>query len=372
MTLHVLTGATGFVGSAILLELLAHGAERVVGVVRPAPGLSPVARLRSVLHPLVPAYGLPASLHRLIDTRVEAVAGDVSAPSCGVEPEPLRGAEFWHCAASLQYQDRHQELIYSTNVAGTRHAVQLAEAMGASRLNMVSTAYVAGSQTGTILEVPGDAERVNNHYERSKLEAERLVEGSAVPSRVLRPGIVIGHATTLHALNYNGMYGFLRGLVKFARALDRAQPGLSTTLQVRMRVDAEGWLGLVPVDHVAQEAVALSALDAPPGIYHLTNPCPPTTVEVLNVCFDVVGMQRPVCVGEGEPLGSIDLKLQAGTDFYKSYLVRPKQFDRTHTDRVLGARAAPRVLLDAPSLERFCRWYMDMLDAETAALPVAR
>jgi thioester reductase-like protein len=372
MNFHVVTGATGFVGSAILLELLAGGAERVVGVVRPAPEVSPVARLRAVLHPLVPAYGLPASLHHLIDTRIEAVAGDVSAPRCGVEPDDLRGAEFWHCAASLQYQDRHQDLIYGTNVDGTRHAVELAEAMDARRLNMVSTAYVAGSQTGRIFEVPGDPTLVNNHYERSKVEAERLVAESLVPSRVLRPGIVIGHSTTRHALNYNGLYGFLRGLVKFARSLERAQPGLSSTLQVRMRADAEGDIGVVPVDHVAKEAVALSWLDAPTGIYHLTNPAPPTIGALLDVCFDVSGMRRPVCVGEGEELGSIDRKLQTGIDFYNSYIVRPKVFDRTRTNRVLGAHAAPGLLLDTPSLESFSRWYLDVLDAETRALPVSR
>lgn len=365
---HLLTGATGFVGSAIALELLARTDAEVVGIVRASGGTDPTTRLRATLHPLVEAYTLPTTLHAEIDTRVRAVAGDVWEPGCGVAADPaLNGAEFWHCAASLQYQDRHQEQILRTNVDGSRHAVGLARQLGARRLNAVSTAYVAGSRTGLIPPEVGDAARVNNHYERSKILAEEAAASSGLPTRIMRPGIVIGHSETRHALNYNGLYGFIRGLWKFRHALDRAQPGLSERTRVHLRADPEGDLGLVPVDHVAQEAVALSLRDAAPGIYHLTNPTPPTTGRTVEICFRSVGLPAPAFVGSLDGLGSLDRKLQQSIDFYNSYLVNPKRFDRSTTDGVLGAKAAAGLALADDRLRAFCAWYADILAAEESA-----
>jgi thioester reductase-like protein len=372
MATHCMTGATGFVGSAIALELLRDPEARVVGIVRPMPERAPTARLKELLHSLVPAYALPEALHAAIEARVSAVAGDVGEPLCGVDVDGLQGCELWHCAASLQYQDRHQALIDRTNVDGTRNTVALAQHLGVRRLNMVSTAYVAGRRTGRILPTAAEHGVSNNHYERSKVEAEQIVARSGLPARTLRPGIVIGHSQTRYALNYNGLYGFLRGLTKLRSSLDRTQPGLARRLQLKLRADAGGRLGLVPVDHVAQEAAALSRRDAAPGIYHLTNPTPPPTGLTMAVTFDVAGLHAPQLVDDAEPLGAIDEKLRQGVDFYNSYLVWPKHFDRAATDAALGDERAPGLELNPERLTAFCTWYADQLEAERAALPVQR
>lgn len=370
---HLMTGATGFVGSAIALELLAEPENEITGIVRVADGRNPTLRLRTTLHELIDAYALPSSLHAAVDTRVHATPGDVTETSCGVPPERyLHGCEFWHCAASLQYQDRHKEHIDRTNVTGTLHAMQLARALPARRVNLVSTAYVAGSRSGLVAPVEARVEGLNNHYERSKVAAEDIAARSELPLRILRPAIVIGHSLTRHALNFNGMYGFLRGLGKFRGALERTQPGLAKRVELRLRADPDGDMGLVPVDHVAQEAAALSRLDAPAGIYHLTNPTPPTIGLAIETTFRVAGLRPPELVGPGVELGALDRKLQQGVDFYNSYLVHPKVFDRSGTDSVLGAAAAPGLHLDRKALHAFCDWFMEVLEAEQRALPVAR
>ena len=370
---HVITGITGFVGSAISLKLLLYSNDVVIGIVRTNNGMKPTQRLHDVLHPLVDAYGLPARLHQAVDERVTAAPGDVWEPGCGVvDHTHLQGAEFWHCAASLQYQDRHREIIERTNIQGAAHALQLARALGCQRFNLISTAYVAGCRSGSIPAGKAKLDGVNNHYERSKVQAENLALASNMPVRILRPGIVIGHSQTRHALNFNGLYGFLRGLVKFRGAMERAQPGLPERLQVKMRVDPEGDLGLVPVDHVAYEAAALSLVDAAPGFYHLTNPTPPTIGDAVQATFTEAGLQPPTLVEETSRLSAIDRKLQQRLDFYSSYMINPKVFDRSSTDAVLGSQAAPGLSMDGERLASFCQWYIERLAAGRAALPVSR
>lgn len=369
----MVTGATGFVGSAIILELLVRSDARIVGIVRGQPEQSPSQRLRHTLHMLVDAYGYRQETHQLVDERVSAWAGDVWEPRCGVtERGTERVTELWHCAASLQYMDRHKSLIERTNVEGTRHAVELARFVDAPMLNMVSTAYVVGDRCGHLAPELGDHARVNNHYEHSKVSAERIVIESELPVRVMRPGIVIGHSETRHALNYNGMYGFLRGLMKFRGALERTQPGLAQQLQVKVRADREALIGLVPVDSVAQDAVGLSLCNAPPGIYHVTNGTPPSVSDAIDTCFRVAGLRSPLLVSDTEELGALDHKLQKRIDFYKSYLVNPKHFDRSSTDRLLGESASKGCALPVERLTSFCTWYRDVMEREQAERPVMR
>ena len=49
MTVHVLTGATGFVGGAIALELLDEGTNEIVGIVRETEPGQATTRLRTAL-----------------------------------------------------------------------------------------------------------------------------------------------------------------------------------------------------------------------------------------------------------------------------------------------------------------------------------
>jgi nucleoside-diphosphate-sugar epimerase len=369
----MVTGATGFVGSAIILELLVRSEVRIIGIVRGQPGQSPTERLQQTLHTLVDAYAYGHETHRLVAERVSAWAGDVWEPRCGVtERGAGRVTEFWHCAASLQYMDRYKTLIERTNVEGTRHALELARFVDAGCINMVSTAYVVGDRRGHLHPEPGDHARVNNHYEHSKVSAERIVQESGLPVRIMRPGIVVGHSRTRHALNYNGMYGFLRGLMKFRGALERTQPGLSEQLQVKVRADAEGLIGLVPVDSVAEDCVGLSLCNAPPGIYHVTNGTPPSVSDAIETCFRVAGLCSPMLVRDSEELGALDHKLQKRIDFYRSYIVNPKHFDRSATDRLLGASAGTGCALPVARLTSFCTWYRDLIEREQAERPVLR
>lgn len=358
-TLHVLTGATGFVGSAILLELLTRDERaRVVGIVRPG-GRDPTQRLHEILHAAARLYGHGAALDVAIAERCEAVAGDLHEPRCGVPTlQGFRGAELWHCAASLQFQDRHEAEIMRTNVEGTAHAIELARALEVRCINAVSTAYVAGLRRDSIAETPAEPGAANNHYERSKVAAEALLRESGLPLRVLRPSIVIGHSHTRAALNFNGLYGFMRALFKFRGLMERTQTHLMDTLELRLIVDADATVDLVPIDLVARDAVALSREDAPLGIYHLNLAEPPSARLVVATIFDVLGLRPPVFVESRDAFEWLDRKLDERLDFYAAYLRGNKRFDRSRSAAIAGSSGG-RFDMSATAIRAFCTWYLE-------------
>src|SRR5262245_28614732 len=121
------TGATGFIGRHLVPELLARG-ERVHVLVR----RSSLGRLEA----LRARWGDGAD-------RVHAVVGDLGEPRLGVsasELELLRGRvdHFFHLAA-LYDMEADEGSLREANVAGTRHALELAEALEAGCVHHVSS-----------------------------------------------------------------------------------------------------------------------------------------------------------------------------------------------------------------------------------------
>ncbi|MCW3816342.1 SDR family oxidoreductase [Micromonospora sp. DR5-3] len=353
---HVVTGGTGFVGLALVLELLQRTDDDVVCLVRPGAH-DPDARLRGLLAAAARAYDRRVDL----DGRVRAVAGDVSRPDCGLL-EPIRGpiADFWHSAASLRYEESAAADIFATNVDGTRHALDLADRLGAASFNYVSTAYVAGTRDGVISERLIAPDSNNNAYERSKATAEALVHGHAgTATRILRPSIVVGHRATRAVVgSYTGMYGFQRRLAAFAQSLSvRAPERLHRP--VRMLVDPGTPLNFIPVDALVEQLVGIAASGSPERIFHLTNSTPPAAGDVLRRIFALAGLPEPEYVSDPSELDDTDRAFAKGIEFYRSYLVGEKLFDRVNSDRALGRTDAGRMPFPDAEITAYARWYLD-------------
>ena len=365
MSIHVVTGGTGFIGSAIILELLRQTDVEVLGIVRPGITQTAEERLYKALEEAGHAYAYDESFLQAAKKRCHAIPGNVTAPLCGVTGTlPRHVDQFWHCAASLQYEDRYKAEIYAANLDGTRNALDFAHHLDVSDcFNYVSTAYVAGQRTGFIPEHLMTENWTNNHYEASKVEAEATVASiKDLPTRIMRPSVVIGHSRTFAAANsFSGMYGFIRKLLQFKGAMSRVQEGLLSREAIQMRVDADALLNLVPIDTVACQAVQIACSSTREKFFHLTNPTPPTTLEFLHLLFQELGIKQPLLVESRENFSWIDKKLDQGITFYSSYLVGSKIFDRNNTDAAVKDRQAERFILDVPTLLAYFRWYLDVL-----------
>jgi nucleoside-diphosphate-sugar epimerase len=381
---HVVTGATGFVGGALVLELLQRTDDLIVCLVRPGEQ-DPQTRLWQSLDGAVAAYDAPASVMASIRTRVVALAGDVEQAMCGVDLAalpPLNYRTFWHSAASLRFEDRDAELIMRSNVDGTAHALALAAHLNVFDFNYVSTAYVVGTGIGNMPEARQTQAKSQNWYEKSKLAAEELVLGTnRFALRIFRPSVVIGHSRTLAATTFSGLYGLIRQMVRFKGMMARTQEDLLQSEPLRLRVDVGIPVDLVPVDRVVANAVTVwLATQATMAIgeaqfYHLNNPTPPTIDSVLNLIFRMVEILPPKYLTRDDQMHEmqwLDEKFNERIEFYRVAFRNHKIFERHNTARLVGAEDPACYHMPDEVLQRYCDWYLQKLIAESADLPTSR
>ena len=216
------------------------------------------------------------------DDRVVAVVGDLAQPRLGVseaEVAELKGKidHFFHLAAIYDMTaDAQSQQV--ANIEGTRHAVELAEAIEAGCFHMVSSIAAAGLYKGTWREdMFEEAENLDTHpYFRTKHESERVVrEECSRPWRVYRPGIVVGDSETGEMDKIDGPYYFFKLIQRLRNALPQWMP----------TVGVEGKeINLVPVDFVAK---ALDHIAHEPGLdgkaFSLTDPSPKSAGQVINL-----------------------------------------------------------------------------------------
>jgi len=284
-----MTGATGFIGRHLLARLLERGHE-----------VHALARRQSVgkLEELADRLGASG--------QVKPVVGDLGKPRLGIRRAWLRDHEgsvehVFHLAAVYD-MEASEEANETANVGGTRHAVDVANALRAGHLHHVSSVAAAGSYVGTFTEDMFDEGQPLDHpYHRTKFESERIARvESEVPWRVYRPAIVVGDSRTGEMDKVDGPYYFFPLLDASSRL-----PSALRLLAPRL-----GDTNLVPVDYVVD---AMDALAHEPGLdgraFHLVNPEPQPTLDVINVFASLAG--GPKLVG-AFPRETLDLPLRLG------------------------------------------------------------
>jgi len=262
---YFVTGATGFIGRHLMDRLLARRGSVVHVLVR--------KESQKKLDALVATQGWDPK-------RVVAVVGDLAKPRLGVSAAQLKQLKgkvkhFFHLAAVYDLK-AGAELQQQVNVDGTRHAVELAEAVGAGCFHHVSSIAAAGLYPGVFREDMFDeAEGLDDPYLRTKHESEGIVRRECrVPFRIYRPSIVIGHSRTGEIDKIDGPY-YLFTLVKKLRQM---LPQWMPTIGIE-----GGRINVVPVDYVAAALDHIAhkrGLDG--GCFHLVDPEPMRFGELMN------------------------------------------------------------------------------------------
>jgi len=213
--------------------------------------------------------------------RVVAVAGDMTAPRCGLSAAQVRSLgdgkikHFFHLAA-IYDMAADAESQRAANVDGTQHALDLAAALKAGCFHHASSIAAAGMYPGVFREDMFDeAEGLNNPYLRTKHDSEGLVRAEKrVKWRIYRPGMVVGHSQTGEIDKIDGPYYFFTFLKKLREMLPQWMPTLGIE---------GGRINIVPVDFVA---AAMDHIAHKPRLdghcFHLTDPDPLRAGEVLN------------------------------------------------------------------------------------------
>ena len=169
----LLTGATGFLGSAIARELLSDGHE-----------IKLLTRGNSDLRNI---EGLDA----------EIVRGDLR------DRETLKSAlkgcsKLYHAAAFYSLWNKDKKLIYDINVQGTRNILETALDLGLESVVYTSTVGCIGlskDRSPTNEDSPLDPSTLSNDYKMSKFQAEKValeMHGRGLSTVIVNPSTPVG------------------------------------------------------------------------------------------------------------------------------------------------------------------------------------
>jgi thioester reductase-like protein len=272
----LVTGASGFLGSRIVYELL--------------------SRTRATVQCLVRCKDEAEGLRRLAETmagnglwrdgwagRVKVVPGDLSQPLFGLSQRDFSrlGANLtaiFHAAASVNFVLPYG-MMKGVNVRGSHEVLRLACFGDGTRVHHVSSvAAVLTDDCRADVVVEGDihprGHALKYGYAQSKWVAERLVaiaRQRGLPVTTYRPSFVGWDATTGVAAKRNFVSALIKGCVEMGVA-----PAFDLMIDVS------------PVDFVAGAIVHLAAsADTAGKVFHLGHPNPVVWPEVMKACFEL-------------------------------------------------------------------------------------
>lgn len=241
----LVTGASGFLGSALIPKLLARG-HKVYGLSR---------------HPPAP------------DENLIPLEGDILKPNLGLEEVPEELHAIHHLAAIHRLGEDKDGSIWETNVIGTQNVLDFCAKHGIPHLYFTSTSYTQG----------------RNAYEQSKAFCEWMIKVMGIPNvTIFKPSIVMG--TPQHFYPGHFVQAVLL-MVKVHKRVETIRRYIEGKIRLpilrpvfRIPGNPGGRLNLICIEDVA-EAIARIEEE---GTYWLVNPKPPQLKELTEWLSEII------------------------------------------------------------------------------------
>jgi len=235
----LVTGASGFLGSALIPRLLEKG-HTIYGLSRHPP------EGKENLGPLI---------------------GDITEPDLGLEDVPGGIGSIYHLAAIHRLGENKADEIWQTNVGGTINVIEFCKKYEIPHLFFISTSFTQG----------------RNSYERSKAYCEWMVANSGIPRvTIFKPSIIMGTPQHFYPGHFSQFVALVIKVHQRAEMLRRWLEGKARLPVIepvfRLSANPGGKLNMVPIDVVAS---AMADIDKP-GTYWLTHPEPPTISQLVE------------------------------------------------------------------------------------------
>ena len=354
MKIAIITGANGFIGAHVLHQLLLRG-YRVHALGRGTQQGPWADRVSAALRE---AGGNAAHSDRLrcheIDLCAPLLPLDFLAD---VQPS---ATTLFHLAGDTKFRPSDPALQRRMNVQAP---VTLLNALQGriGKMIHVSTAYVAGKRTESILEDELDCgQDFWNTYEKSKFDAELAVTAScrqhSIPLVIVRPSIIINDRSTGKASTFTHLNAMFE-VVRRIQAHYGISDGQVVSKAIRLMADAEARPNLAPVDSIVPPLLTIAeSPDAAGRAFHLCHPRPQTNSEIMAlICeaFKVKGQVALEFVPEiPKPMSHTEEMIARSLKVYAPYLNNRSEFDLRNSRAVVANYDAHFTPLDVPYLQR--------------------
>lgn len=350
MSAHLLvTGATGLLGRYLVRDLL-QNEEPVAVLVRPNRRHNAVERVEAMMRAWESRLKMPLP-------RPHVLSGNICEPGLGLSSEDANWVRancdaVLHNAASLEFHesDRSKD-PWRSNVDGVQNVLDFCADMDIWDLHHVSTAYVCGLRKGRVLETELDlGQEFSNDYEKSKLQAEKMVRGAGFFNSVTvyRPAIIVGDSKTGFTTTFHGFYHLVRlaftltSSPDIAAAISDDNPDRVPT---RLTLSGDEAKNFVPVDWVSAAITEIACSRQHHGeTYHLTSPDRVSARMMQDVLEKIIGVRNTVFCGGGTKLDNptlVERLFYEHLQQYDAYWRDDPIFDLTNTSTALPDNPCP-------------------------------
>lgn len=277
----LLTGATGYLGSHLLYELLTGTKAHVYCLVRKTVHGSSRDRLQELM-----AFYFGEDLIQAMEGRITLVEGDLEAAQLGISPQEqsvlLKNIDtIIHAAADVRHFGDAAQFA-KTNVAGTKVLLEWAESKPGVRFHHISTMGIpedfalSGQWEAVCAQEQFDPNlQVENVYTNSKLDAERLVLDAGrrgVAVNIYRAGNLTCNSVTgkfQRNIDSNAFYRMIKAMILLGKA-----------------PQADWYVDFTPIDYASRSIIQfVFRHDVIGRLFHICHPNP-------ILYSDMIGMIR--------------------------------------------------------------------------------
>jgi nucleoside-diphosphate-sugar epimerase len=370
----LLTGGTGFLGKVIVERLLrcAPDIERIYLLIRTKrePGQPPMSASTRFETEVLPSGAFEALARVYGDrwpafarSKIVPIAGDVSQPRLGLsdgEHQALAsGVDIIINGAATVVFDAPLDEALLHNTRSVQHVAEFARACRAAVLIHISTAFVAGQQTGRIAEGPLTPDRSLSDTEAiDEIIAAIMTEATALrlDERTIRARLVEAGMNRAKSLGWHDSYTYTKALGEMMLARHRADVPTAivrpTIIESSLRDPAPGWLENLNVgDPLFVEFGRGRMPDFPLGLETVYDMVPVDFVaNALLTALPRVAESQGISY---YTVGSGALNPLTGAELYElthDYFTRHPMHDRR-------GRAIPAPQFTFPTHQRFCEMY---------------
>jgi len=306
-----LTGATGYLGSRLIPELIKNGYSLKL-LVRGKKKDSPSDRVVQTLSNICRDS---AEVKECLN-RIDILEGDITQRNLGLSNGSLKKvsneiSDFFHCAAAISFDEEKENFLKRNNIDGTKNILSFMNKLNNVHLHYMSTAYVCGQRKEVVKENELNVgQKFNNSYESIKSKAEGLVrrylDKDKFKITIYRPSVVVGDSKTGQNNSNYGPYGILRivdlSMRKLKQEYRRGNPALRTAdikiedgkFIIPMRVIGKNnkRLNLITIDYALEAIIRIFlSRNNINKTYHITHPSPPSVCLLKDCLSEVLGVR---------------------------------------------------------------------------------
>ncbi|AFZ11271.1 amino acid adenylation domain protein [Crinalium epipsammum PCC 9333] len=267
-----LTGATGFLGTFLLQELLTQTQADIYCLVRANSDDSAKNKIQSSLE----SYEL---WQESFSSRIIPVLGELSKPLLGLSPEQFQSLAnqidiIYHNGALVNFVYPYSALK-PANVLGTQEILRLASQSKLKPVHFVSTTNAISPAKGFGVKIIRENDSINpdevmeTGYAKSKWVAEKLINiarDRGIPVCIYRPGRIVWHSETGVGNKSDNTFRMLKGCIQMGSVPQR-----------------DAMVNLIPVDFVSKAIAHLSRQKESLGkAFHIVNPNPAPFKDIVN------------------------------------------------------------------------------------------